>query len=330
MSIAGVEWATAQTSVGLATRMVLVAIARYHNSKTGACFPSQERLCDDLRIGRSQLNAHLSNLEAVGLIRRETRLHRATGQRLSTQYHLALSASDPVPADARFEPVVAAEPQKSAPSAHVRDLGHGGEIPRPVSRQPMSGIPDTNKEKNLKEEERREAGTENAFFEELLRALGIGLGTSLPSWWRGRGAKEHVAGWVTQLGLTETEIIEEAAASRLYHPVPPDGPKALDRAMERRARRKQDLLRKPRWERMPVPKAPRTQAPAPAPDRLTFYAEKVNGPGFLPPSMINNTLAAELLSSGLVTASRLRDRGVPVPFVAAPSAPKREPLRVQA
>lgn len=75
------------------------------------------------------------------------------------------------------------------------------------------------------------------FFAELLRALGIDPDGDLPVWWQVWPARAHVQRWTQDLGLTEDQILETARATRLEHPAPPDGPKALDRAMERTARR---------------------------------------------------------------------------------------------
>ena len=75
------------------------------------------------------------------------------------------------------------------------------------------------------------------FFAELLNALGLDPKGALPSWWQGWPARSHVRRWRDDLGLSEDRIIEVATETRRDHPAPPDGPKALDRAMERAAKR---------------------------------------------------------------------------------------------
>ena len=75
------------------------------------------------------------------------------------------------------------------------------------------------------------------FFAELLNALGLDAKSTLPAWWQGWPARTHVRRWRDDLGLSEDRIIETATESRRDHPAPPDGPKALDRAMERAAKR---------------------------------------------------------------------------------------------
>jgi hypothetical protein len=144
------------------------------------------------------------------------------------------------------------------------------------------------------------------FFAELLTALGFAANAALPGWWQGSPPRLHARRWRDELGLTEAEIIATAEASRQEHPDPPDGPKALDRAMQRAAQRKgEDAVRKRRKPKaVPTPVAKRiTDLPA-------FYANLVNADGYLPISAISNTMRDAMLGRGLVTPERLRMRGV--------------------
>ena len=142
-------------------------------------------------------------------------------------------------------------------------------------------------------------------FGELLDALGIDA-EALPGWWQGWPPRLHVQRWRDELGLTEAEIIATAEASRQEHPDPPDGPKALDRAMQRAAQRKvEDAGRKRR-----KPKAAPAPAMPPITDLPAFYADLVNSDRYLPVSAISNTMRDAMLARGLVTAERLRERGV--------------------
>ena len=43
---------------------------------------------------------------------------------------------------------------------------------------------------------------------------------------------------------------------------------------------------------------------------VDFYAGLVNGDGYLPSNAISNTVRSAMLERGLVTAERLRERGV--------------------
>jgi hypothetical protein len=167
-------------------------------------------------------------------------------------------------------------------------------------REPLS--------KPVKEEEDAHAreATFDAFFDRLLIALGFASDGPLPGWWQGWPPRKHVRRWCDELGLTKAELLEAAKASRQEHPEPPDGPKALDRIMQRAAQRKVDdaarKRRKPKQGAAPVAK--------PIIDLPAFYAEIVNSDRHLPVSAISNTMRDSMLARGLATAERLRERGI--------------------
>jgi hypothetical protein len=166
-------------------------------------------------------------------------------------------------------------------------------------REPLS--------KPVKEEEdaaAREAGFEN-FFAELLGALGFTANASLPAWWQGWPARLHVRRWIDDLGLSEDRIIEVATETRKDHPNPPDGPKALDRFMERAAVHDAQTAadasggkaRRQRKRNVGLP---------PSEDQLAaFYAAKVNSDEYLPNGMISSAMCGLMLARGLVTHERL-------------------------
>jgi hypothetical protein len=167
----------------------------------------------------------------------------------------------------------------------------------------------------LKEEEDARAREFDQFFAELLRALGFAANATLPSWWKGWPAREHVRRWHDDLGLDPGTILAVAAATRHEHPEPPDGPKALDRAMQRAAARQ--TRRRSGSEKPPERQAGRRRGrkaasgPPPSADELAaFYARMVNSEQFLPANMISTTMRHAMLARGLVTADRLRARGV--------------------
>jgi len=177
-------------------------------------------------------------------------------------------------------------------------------------REPLS--------KPVKEEEEGAQGREaipDYFFEELLSALGLDP-TGLPGWWQGWPPREQVRRWRDDLGLDADAILAVAEASRRDHPEPPDGPKALDRAMQRAAARlKQTGAAVARKGAAPggseTRRRKRDDGPRPSDDKLAaFYADLVNSERFLPPSTISNTMRDAMLTRGLVTVERLRERGV--------------------
>lgn len=187
--------------------------------------------------------------------------------------------------------------------------------PCPVFAQSHVRNPDNNPVREpirepVKEEEEDARAREEVFeefFGALLQALGFASERPLPVWWQGWPPREHVRRWRDDLGLKEAQILEVATATRKEHPAPPDGPKALDRAMQRAAR----IASAPAsgTSKRRRPKAP--SAPPPSVDELAgFYAEMVNADGYLPPSAITNRVREVLLARGLVTPERLRMRGV--------------------
>ena len=104
----------------------------------------------------------------------------------------------------------------------------------------------------------------------------------------------------------EPRDVSDAVFSLVNDAEPPDGPKALDRAMQRAAQRKvEDAGRKRR-----KPKAAPAPAAKPITDLPAFYADLVNSDRYLPVSAISNTMRDAMLARGLVTAERLRERGV--------------------
>jgi hypothetical protein len=76
--------------------------------------------------------------------------------------------------------------------------------------------------------------------------------------------------------------------------------------MERAAQRKVEDAGRKRRKRKAAP-APET---APIADLPAFYADLVNSDRYLPVSAISNTTRDAMLARGLVTAERLRERGV--------------------
>jgi hypothetical protein len=145
----------------------------------------------------------------------------------------------------------------------------------------------------------------------LLGALGFAANATLPAWWQGWPARLHVQRWRDDLGLSEVRILETAKDTRSDHPNPPDGPKALDRFMERAAQR--DTLAATaiaNGKKAKRPSKGEVKLPLSDDEKAAFYAKMVNADGHLPQSVISNTIRDAMLVRGLVTPERLRQRGV--------------------
>jgi hypothetical protein len=145
----------------------------------------------------------------------------------------------------------------------------------------------------------------------LLSALGFAANAALPAWWQGWPARTHVRRWIDDLGLSPKRIIETATETRADHPNPPDGPKALDRFMERTAQRDAQATIANSKSQKSKRRRNRVDPPRLSDDeKAAFYAKMVNADGFLPVSAINNSIRDLMLVRGLVTPERLRMRGV--------------------
>ena len=111
--------------------------------------------------------------------------------------------------------------------------------------------------------------------------------------------------------MTEDRIIETATETRSDHPNPPDGPKALDRFMARAAQR--DAIAataNANGKKTKRPSKGEVKLPLSDDEKAAFYAKMVNADGYLPESVISNTIRDAMLVRGLVTPERLRQRGV--------------------
>ena len=315
MSHKATVWAIQQRGLKPATKIVLWFLCDRPNPDFG-CFPTQERLADDAEMSISALNAHLAKLEELRLIHR-VRVHDPrTHKRQATRYILGFEdgfPQEPTPETGDGFAGTDAE-QTDDPTP---DSGHGAisgfsAKPSPDFAQSHLRNPETNLvreplSKPVKEEEGAQAcaAISDQFFGEVLLALGLDA-AALPGWWQGWPPRLHVQRWRDELGLTAAEIIAAAEASRQEHPEPPDGPKALDRAMQRAAQRKaEDAGRKQR-----KPKASPAPAARPITDLPAFYADLVNSDRYLPASAISNTMRDAMLARGLVKVERLRERGV--------------------
>jgi len=296
MSHKATNWAIQQRGLKPATKIVLWHLCDRHNPDFG-CFPTQARLAEDAEMSISALNTHLAKLEELGLIYRIRAHDPHTHKRQATRYILGF--------------------EENFPQEPTPDSGHGaisGFCPKPSPDFSESHlrIPETNLVREplrepVKEEEDAQAREflSDGFFGDLLRALGLDADSTLPGWWQGNAAREHVQRWRDDLGLSESAIIEVARETRSTHPAPPDGPKALDRAMERAAQRQAQTPRRKTGKRAPPVK------PRMSPDEVaTFYAGLVNSDKYLPPSAVSNTMRDLLLAKRLVTPERLRMRGV--------------------
>jgi len=337
MSHAATNWAIQRRGLKPTTKIVLWQLCDRFNPDYG-CFPSQARLAHDCEISRSTLNDHLGQLEAAGLLRRVPRIHPVTKRQMPTRYILGFEPGftphDPNPCPETGHGVLPLDGTVSGDQDSCAELddqqdpcpksGHGIEArpvsdfapdPCPENGQSRVRNPDTNLVREplrepVKEEEdaRRRETSFDDFFGDLLQALGFDADGALPAWWQGWPAWQHVQRWIDDLGMSYDHILAVARESREAHPVPPDGPKALDRAMERAARHDAQ----PAAVSLKTKRSNKAQSkPRPSSDETAaFYAAKVNSDEYLPQNMISTATCRLMLERGLVTLERLQMRGV--------------------
>ena len=341
------DWAIPRRGLKPTPKIVLWHLCDRYNPDFG-CFPSQERLAHDCEISRSTLNQHLIRLETGGLLRRVARIDPATKRQMSTRYLLGFEEGF-TPDHRETGPDIPAidnqNEEKPCPefghgpeteSLHENnffggfgdqtpcpDSGHGAVSafsPEPCPKNSQSRVrnSDTNLvreplSKPVKEEEdaRAREGLSDLFFGQVLKALGMNSGDTLPAWWRGSSARAHIRSWRDDLGLTEDQIVEVAKESRGDHPAPRDDPKPPDRRMRGAARAWTQGTGHNTGRRKTNNGRNHEDGPgAPPVELAAFYADLVNSDKYLPASMISNVMRNTMLARGLVTADRLRMRGV--------------------
>ncbi|CAM3106932.1 Helix-turn-helix domain-containing protein [Paracoccus aminovorans] len=320
MSHCATNWAILQRGLKPATKIVLWHLCDRHNPDFG-CFPTQARLAADCEMSVSSLNDHLRALEEARLIHRVRCHDPQTHRRQATRYILGFENRFPDPSDdgdsGDSEPddcEIGGDPCPDSGDGAISE-----KTPKPSPN--LAGFHLRNSETNpvreplrepVKEEEGARARDDRfeEFFGQLLDALGLDTDASLPGWWQGWPPREHIRRWITDLGLTEDRIIAVARDSRERHPAPPDGPRALDRAMERAAR-SAEATKPAEGDKRRRRSGKSSDAPRASMDEIAgFYAGLVNGDGYLPSNAISNTVRNAMLERGLVTAERLRARGV--------------------
>ncbi|MGV8988143.1 MAG: helix-turn-helix domain-containing protein [Cypionkella sp.] len=319
MSHKATVWAIQQRGLKPATKIVLWFLCDRHNPDFG-CFPTQARLADDAEMSISALNEHLARLQELRLIHRVRAQDPHTHKRLATRYILGFEDGfPPEPIPETGDGFAGTDEERSDDPSP--ESGHGtisgfSAKPSPDFTQSHLRNPEINLvreplSKPVKEEEDAQARDSDfdRFFAELLTALGFAANATLPAWWQGSPARLHVRRWRDDLGLTGDRIVEVATESRADHPNPPDGPKALDRFMERAAQR--DAIAATAIANGKKAKRRRKKEAAPHlsdDEKAAFYAEKVNSDQYLPDGMITNAICGLMLERSLVTRERLLQR----------------------
>ncbi len=267
---------------------VLFHLCDCHNPAHG-CFPKQSHLMEVSGLSESGLNKALGNLVKKRLLERHTSRDPRTNRQNPTRYILGFEfeeTQEPTPLSG------AGNGEADSTTVEPGRLHRGGVYIKeePVREEPVR-----------EEEERAGARVKNSFedfFAELLSICGFSADENLPVWWHGDGARAHVSRWLGSLGLSEDRVLDAARNFRAEKPERPQGPKALDRAMERSARTAGKSTRR------------KSGPPASDDEIAAHFAEWINSDRFLPANAISGRIIQLVLDRGLVTRERLVERGV--------------------
>ena len=90
MSFKAVNWAWDQKGLTPHQKLVLLALANRHNPDVG-CFPSLNKLVEDVEFSKSTVQRSIQKLQELGLIRVEN-AKRENGSQTSNRYHLQFEA----------------------------------------------------------------------------------------------------------------------------------------------------------------------------------------------------------------------------------------------
>ena len=268
---------------------VLFHLCDCHNPAHG-CFPKQAHLMEVTGLSESGLNKALGNLVKKRLLERHTSRDPRTNRQLPTRYILGFELEEPQ------KPTPLSGGGNGEAASTVVEPGrlhHGGVYidAEPVREEPVR-----------EEEERAGARGENSFedfFAELLAVFGFPADQDLPVWWQGQSARTHVSQWLEFLGLSEDRVLDVARQFRAQKPDRPQGPKALDRAMERAAKPSS------------CSKSKKKAQPAASDDEIAQrMAEWILSDKYIPPNGVSSRALTLIVERGLVPQERLKERGL--------------------
>ena len=122
MSFKAVNWAWDQKGLTPHQKLVLLALANRHNPDVG-CFPSLNKLVEDVEFSKSTVQRSIQKLQELGLIRVE-HATRQNGSQTSNRYHLHFeggSGETTTHSHSDYPPVSERLPHKQVKDKQVRD-----------------------------------------------------------------------------------------------------------------------------------------------------------------------------------------------------------------
>lgn len=301
MSYVASKWVDELEGLKAGTYRVLSWLAKCHNPTNGT-FPSHEYLAKKCNCSVKTIQNQLGLLEQMGLIKRNRRA-RNVGRYSSYRYILAFEFDCPsvLAREARMGWHVDSTP--SGPQSS------GRKSVEPASTQPSDSEVATEETKNL-------PPAKNAFHHrKKVPAKEVNSESC-------KGAKPQ----------NDPELLRSFEVFWKAHPKPRNRPETLDRFREavsngvdpvhilaaaedyresqngeaaRYTSRSDNWLDQRRWEAFSPPTKKAIVA-----ETAAFWAEKIKGDGYIPPSAISPQLADQMLAEGLVNETDLRAKQI--------------------
>lgn len=264
------NWARSVPGLAMAPKFALVMLANYADD-CGVCWPDQETLAADCACSERTIRSALGALEEAGLIARLGRRRKDGSRRSDVILLVGFSGRRPIlksddhpiltPQDVsemtvsdssnrQNLPVEDADFPTDQPADFSAATGKICTTNRQILPVTIRQEPSEDPSEDPSEEEegaqaramrsdRSKGNTEPpaSALLSLLRRVLVAVNhdpanPDLPHWWQGQGALTYLERW-RNFGLSDDQIVACAAETRNSNPTPPDGPRAVDRAMQR-------------------------------------------------------------------------------------------------
>lgn len=208
-------------TLGPTERLVMLALAD-HADDDGRCYPSIQRLCQRTGLSERAVQTNIRKLVDQGYIR-------------------TIPGGGKGNANLYF---VSANPAADAPRTKCTPAADAPQTPQEMRVNPAADAPEPSgtiiePSRGGEEGVRATADVDKpcrapSLVAQLAEALGFNdpNGTGWPRYWVAADAPIIASRWITDLGLSEAEIVEVAVANMRQHGSPANGPKTLIRHMQ--------------------------------------------------------------------------------------------------
>lgn len=305
MSVQAITWAFAANIADPIEKFVLVALANYADD-FGVCWPSQSTLVMDCSCSERKLRESLKSLEAAGLIKRVAR-RRQNGSRRSDAVVLSGFTGRRIPRSADEHPVLALLDVVDGSVAEAINRHHA-----PVDNRhhvPPPPAPRAALEPSLEPSETTTGACDarDPWLDACLAAMNpdavdagaLSTAHELLGVWRRAGYDLETVVLPVLAARTEAPRVEgQLIRSWGYFRV------AMRTAHSKRLRQAERAKIAENSDAQVAASPPETK------DLAVQMAAWINGDGFVPSSAVSTRMRNEMLGRGLVSAERLRDRGI--------------------